>query len=157
MDMCTGCLDITEMLLKTVLKTLQSTKGVQHTVDLWLDMTQQHFLPFSQWLYPFKDRYHHFGLFKSKNLLVFEQTEKLVFLLFGKNLTVIANGRSHPLQPFPKQQILDLSTMKEFTDPQFHVKCTWQEFLHKGRKHNWKGRNGSLWAVCPFTTLLSKD
>ena len=57
------------------------------------------------------------------------------------------------IKPFPKQQNLDPSKLKEFADNNF-------KFNENGRKfskHCGKRRNCLLWAISPFPTVFSKN
>ena len=56
-------------------------------------------------------------------------------------------------QPFPKQQILDSSKLKEFADNNYNFHNNGK----KSRKHRGKRRNCSLWAISSFPTVFPKD
>ena len=60
------------------------------------------------------------------------------------------------LNPFPKQQILDCSKLKEFADDNFKFVGNGRKLSKTGRKHCGKRRNCSLRAISPFPTVFSK-
>ena len=60
-------------------------------------------------------------------------------------------------QPFPKQQILGSSKLKEFAYVKFKFDKTWLKLIQKVRKQCGKRRNCSLRAISPFPTVFSKD
>ena len=59
-------------------------------------------------------------------------------------------------QPFPKQQILDSSKLKELADDDFKFDENARKSIQMGRKHCGKRRNCSLRAISPFPTVFSR-
>ena len=63
--------------------------------------------------------------------------------LKNKNIITYKAEISFPLnyKPFPKQQMLDSSKLKEFADDNFELKRKWKKVIQTGRKHRGKRRN----------------
>ena len=60
-------------------------------------------------------------------------------------------------EPFPKQQVLDSSKLKEFADDNFKYDENGRMFIQMGRKHFGKRRKCLLQAISPLPTEFSKD
>ena len=65
-------------------------------------------------------------------------------------------GSIRLLKPFPKQEILEASKLKEFADDNFKFDEHGSKFS-KWVENTGKRRNCSLRAISPFHTVFSKD
>ena len=73
------------------------------------------------------------------------------------NSTLTLIGKLTVFHPFPKQQILDSSNLKEFADDNFKFDGNGRKFSKTGRKNCVKRRNCLSRAISPFSTVFSKD
>ena len=72
-------------------------------------------------------------------------------MLFGPVMTFLVT-----VCPYPKQQILDSSKLKEFADNNFKLDKNGKKFFKGVRKHCWKRKNCSSQAISPFPAVFSK-
>ena len=70
------------------------------------------------------------------------------FIFLAPNLKITS--------PFPKQQILDSSKLKEFADKSFEFDQNGEKFSKRVKNTVGKRRNCSLQAISPFPTVFLK-